>query len=311
MAFPVRSRAHSSTLDIANYWITVKFEHFESWLQKCWRKEGLNGSSQLREITILSAKTNDRHRIRVRLWKHKRGVTFSIGTLDEQNPSAVGMGQNSVVSEIMRYLLSVYYISIFLPRGLHSRCSAQPIARKLIFLFICLYNCEYHTCTYILQLHELLGTAFCRFCLTEAMAMQQTGQDLMVGWQQWFRWSRPQLPRCTKTWKPGWKEKLSRKSYGIKSLTPLHKYMSMYTLCILYVYLGGGFKCFFNFTPIPGEMIQFDEHIFQMGWFNHQSATSFCCWKQPPGILWKKSIKSFRGLRARYTYILKPATHSS
>ena len=24
------------------------------------------------------------------------------------------------------------------------------------------------------------------------------------------------------------------------------------------------------FTPIPGEMIQFDEHIFQMGWFNHQ-----------------------------------------
>ena len=27
---------------------------------------------------------------------------------------------------------------------------------------------------------------------------------------------------------------------------------------------------FFIFTPIPGEMIQFDEHIFQMGWFNHQ-----------------------------------------
>ena len=26
---------------------------------------------------------------------------------------------------------------------------------------------------------------------------------------------------------------------------------------------------FFIFTPIPGEMIQFDEHIFQMGW-NHQ-----------------------------------------
>ena len=24
------------------------------------------------------------------------------------------------------------------------------------------------------------------------------------------------------------------------------------------------------FTPILGEMIQFDEHIFQMGWFNHQ-----------------------------------------
>ena len=26
------------------------------------------------------------------------------------------------------------------------------------------------------------------------------------------------------------------------------------------------------FIFIPGEMIQFDEHIFQMGWFNHQPA---------------------------------------
>ena len=33
--------------------------------------------------------------------------------------------------------------------------------------------------------------------------------------------------------------------------------------------LGGGFKCFFFiFTPKPGEIIQFDEHVFQMGWFN-------------------------------------------
>ena len=24
------------------------------------------------------------------------------------------------------------------------------------------------------------------------------------------------------------------------------------------------------FSPLPGEMIQLDEHIFQMGWFNHQ-----------------------------------------
>ena len=35
------------------------------------------------------------------------------------------------------------------------------------------------------------------------------------------------------------------------------------------IYLGGGFNCSFIFTPIPGEMIQFDEHIFQMG-RNHQ-----------------------------------------
>ena len=30
------------------------------------------------------------------------------------------------------------------------------------------------------------------------------------------------------------------------------------------------FQIFLIFTPNPGEMIQFDEHIFQMGWFNHQ-----------------------------------------
>ena len=29
-------------------------------------------------------------------------------------------------------------------------------------------------------------------------------------------------------------------------------------------------QIFFIFTPNPGEMIQFDDHIFQMGWFNHQ-----------------------------------------
>ena len=35
--------------------------------------------------------------------------------------------------------------------------------------------------------------------------------------------------------------------------------------------VGGGFKYFLNFfTLIFGEMIQFDEHIFQMGWFDHQ-----------------------------------------
>ena len=34
--------------------------------------------------------------------------------------------------------------------------------------------------------------------------------------------------------------------------------------------LGGGNSNIF--FVIPGEMIQFDEHIFQMGWFNHQPA---------------------------------------
>ena len=30
------------------------------------------------------------------------------------------------------------------------------------------------------------------------------------------------------------------------------------------------FQVFFASSPLPGEMIHFDEHIFQMGWLNHQ-----------------------------------------
>ena len=33
--------------------------------------------------------------------------------------------------------------------------------------------------------------------------------------------------------------------------------------------LDGGFK-YLLFSPLFGEGFQFDEHIFQMGWFNHQ-----------------------------------------
>ncbi len=40
--------------------------------------------------------------------------------------------------------------------------------------------------------------------------------------------------------------------------------------------LGGGFK-YFLFSTLPGEMIHFDEHIFQMGW-NHQLAMF---WQDP------------------------------
>ena len=34
--------------------------------------------------------------------------------------------------------------------------------------------------------------------------------------------------------------------------------------------LGGGSLTYFLCSPLIGEMIQFDEHIFQRGWFNHQ-----------------------------------------
>ena len=40
---------------------------------------------------------------------------------------------------------------------------------------------------------------------------------------------------------------------------------------------GGNSKIFVIFIPKIGELIQFDDHIFQMGWFNHQVAR--CCWK--------------------------------
>ena len=36
--------------------------------------------------------------------------------------------------------------------------------------------------------------------------------------------------------------------------------------------LVGGFK-YFLCSTLPGNMIQFDEHMFQMGWFNHQLET--------------------------------------
>ena len=38
--------------------------------------------------------------------------------------------------------------------------------------------------------------------------------------------------------------------------------------------LGGGFK-YFLCSPLFGEDSQFDEHIFQMGWFNHQLGLFF------------------------------------
>ena len=43
------------------------------------------------------------------------------------------------------------------------------------------------------------------------------------------------------------------------------------------VWLGGGNLKIFYFHPLLGEMIQFDEHIFQMGWFNHQQETWCKC----------------------------------
>ena len=42
-------------------------------------------------------------------------------------------------------------------------------------------------------------------------------------------------------------------------------------------FLGGGFN-YFLFPPLFGEDSHFDDHIFQVGWFNHQPAY-LSCWK--------------------------------
>ena len=48
-----------------------------------------------------------------------------------------------------------------------------------------------------------------------------------------------------------------------------HVLSSPVVFVCLYTSLAGGFK-YFLFSSLPGEMIQFDDHIFQLGWFNHQ-----------------------------------------
>jgi len=53
--------------------------------------------------------------------------------------------------------------------------------------------------------------------------------------------------------------------------------------CIILYNLGGGFK-YFLFSSIHllfVEMIQFDEHIFQMDWFNHQLVVCFVPGSRP------------------------------
>ena len=40
------------------------------------------------------------------------------------------------------------------------------------------------------------------------------------------------------------------------------------------MYLGPRWWFHFLFSPLFGEDSHFDEHIFQMGWFNHQLGTS-------------------------------------
>ena len=59
-----------------------------------------------------------------------------------------------------------------------------------------------------------------------------------------------------------------------KSKIPLFSLGEIYIyihIIYLFIYLGGGFKLFFIFTPILGEDEPILTHFFQMGWFNHQT----------------------------------------
>ena len=56
---------------------------------------------------------------------------------------------------------------------------------------------------------------------------------------------------------------------GVFSGRFLHECQQRPLMILKDVSLGGGFKDFL-FSPLFAEMIQFDEHIFQLDWFNHQ-----------------------------------------
>ena len=54
------------------------------------------------------------------------------------------------------------------------------------------------------------------------------------------------------------------------------------------IYPGWWFQIFFDFQPYLEKMIQFDEHIFQSGWFNHQLVYIYI-----PIFIWRYSPLGF------------------
>ena len=63
------------------------------------------------------------------------------------------------------------------------------------------------------------------------------------------------------------------------------------------------FQTFFIFTPIPGEMIQFEKNIFQLGW-NHQLDN--IKGEKHVQILW-----DFGGARWNFTHLLPPTQNQN
>ena len=56
--------------------------------------------------------------------------------------------------------------------------------------------------------------------------------------------------------------------------------------------LGGGFKHVL-FSSLFGKMLQFDEHIFQMGWFNHQPTRRIYNFRCPDPSPWIELSSNF------------------
>ena len=71
-----------------------------------------------------------------------------------------------------------------------------------------------------------------------------------------------------------------RGSYGHPFLFLRHQHVNYVTQQLTKIHILGVGFVFFIFTP--REMIQFDEHIFQLGWFNHQVDIPFMASQRTP-----------------------------
>ena len=64
--------------------------------------------------------------------------------------------------------------------------------------------------------------------------------------------------------------KFQRKKLGLGQWLNCYIFNIFRITYLVWKITASWFQSFFIFTRNPGEMIQFDEHIFQLGWFNHK-----------------------------------------